>query len=75
MASRIISDETLLEALDLYERKGWKVRQVALRCGVSADAMRGIISRCLRPIDEEGDVCTKPENRHGSQGPLWWRRG
>jgi hypothetical protein len=71
-------DERVLMMLHLREVEGLQWAEISERYGNPKTYANVTCNRVLRDLAEsEGPVPVvqaKPENRDGSQGPLWWRK-
>lgn len=65
-----LSDEDILEVLDLHEGEGMKFSDIAKKFGRTKGVIAGAISRVKRELaqtDEDG-------NKNGTMPRGWWRR-
>lgn len=69
-------DERVLMMLHLMDGEGMSAGAVGKRYGISRSAVLGYRYRALVDLEksEEGAEVTKPENKDGAMGPLWWRK-
>lgn len=64
-------DERVLSILHVLETEGSAAAKA--RFGVNKNQLAGMRDRFLRQPARIACACTRPENRDGGMGPLWWR--
>ena len=73
-----LTEDQLVEVLDLMDGQGWPSSRVAERYGVSRNAIIGARSRVLTDLAKSegvpGPQAQKPENRDGGMPHGWWRK-
>jgi transposase len=66
------TDREVLETMDLHERQGLSMAQVAPRVGRSRSAVCGLVKRINDAADAVPDLAVRPENRDGGMPARWW---
>ena len=67
------SDILILTALDLRDHEKWTGGKIAKSLGTTRSAVMGFFYR-VRKAEITDCACTKPENKDGGMGRLWWAK-
>lgn len=66
-------DERILAMLDLRDGDNLGQTRIARHFGVTKSAVAGVFHR-VRTEEVKDCACTKPENKDGGMGRLWWMK-